>query len=128
MKPLASLLCAAAAAAAMTAAAAQTPSPGASDRMLEVELREGGEIVAAPTIRIRAGRPAAVSVGAYSLRFRIDQAAGAGPYVIRSSLYRSEGGWTRIAAPVLTVAEGEQASARFAGGDGSTFSLAVLVR
>ena len=61
-------------------------------------------------------------------RVRIDQAAGAGPYVIRSSLYRSESGWTRIAAPVLTVAEGEQASARFAGGDGSDFSLALLVR
>lgn len=131
MKALAPFFCAAALAAA-GAAAAQTADPRGADRMLEIELREDGQLVATPSVRIQAGRPAAVSVGPYSLRFRVDRAApGAGgpaPWVIRSSLYRAEGGWTRLASPVLTVAEGEQASADFAGSDGSDMSLAVLVR
>ena len=131
MKPLAPFFCAAALVAA-GGAAAQTAQPQDADRMLEFELREDGQLVATPTVRIQAGRPGAVTVGGYSLRFRVDRAAaGAGgpaPWVIRSSLYRAEGGWTRLASPVLTVAEGEQASARFAGSDGSDMSLAVLVR
>ena len=96
-------------------------------RTLEVELHEDGQLVATPSVRVTLGRPAAVTMGGYSLRFRLEQASG-GDYVIRSSLYRSEGGWTRLAAPTLTVAEGEQARARFAAADGSDLSLAVLVR
>ena len=97
------------------------------DQPTPVELHEDGQLVATPRVRVTLGRPAAVTMGGDSLRFRMEQASG-GDYVIRSSLYRSEGGWTRLAAPTLTVAEGEQARARFAAADGSDLSLAVLVR
>lgn len=110
------------------AAVAQTAEAEDTARTVEVELREGNRLVATPTVRVELGRPAAVSVGDYSLRFRMDRADGEGPYVIRSSLYRSDGGWARVTAPTLTVLQGERARARFAGGDGAQLSLAVTVR
>jgi len=116
------------AAALLAAAATARAAPEDSARTVEVELHEDGQLVATPSVRVQIGRPAAVTMGGYSLRFRMDQAVAEGPYVIRSSLYRSEGGWTRVAAPTLTVEQGEQARARFAGNDGSDMSLAVLVR
>ena len=66
------------------------------------------------------------------MRLRMERGASAGngpaPYVIRSSLYRSDSGWTLVASPAVTVMAGEQTRMRFAGSDGSDLSLAVLVR
>ena len=115
-----------------SAAFAQTADGEDNSRTVEFELREGGQIVAAPTLRVQIGRPAAVAVGRYSLRLRMDRATspdGApAPWLIRSSLYRSDGGSTLVASPSITVVEGETARLRIAGRDGSDLSLAVLVR
>ena len=131
MNKLASL----AAAAAMVAgggAAAQNVEAEDNARTVEFELREAGQVVAAPTLQMQFGRPAALAIGNYSLRLRMDRAVapegGPAPYVIRSSVYRSDSGWTLIALPAVTVVRGEQARLRFAGQDGSDLSLAVLVR
>ena len=116
--------------AAVIAAGAAIAPPAAAEetaRTVEVELHEDGQLVATPSVRVEIGRPAAVTMGGYSLRFRMERSGERG-YVIRSSLYRSEGGWTRRAAPTLTVEQGEQARASFAASDGSDMSLAVLVR
>ena len=125
-------LCCAAMMIASGAAPAQTAEVQDTARTIEFEISEGGQVVASPTLRIQIGRPAAVSVGAYSLRLRMDRAAapdGApAPYLIRSSLYRSGGNGTLLASPSVTVAQGEQARLRFSGSDGSDLSLAVLVR
>lgn len=111
---------------------AQTATAQDNARTVEFELREGGELVASPTVRMQVGRPAAISAGSYSLRLRMERGAAEGdapaPYVIRSSLYRSDSGWTLVASPAVTVVAGEQARMRFAGSDGSDLSLAVLVR
>ena len=131
MTRLASIFCAAALLAG-TGAAAQIAEVGDNARTVEVELREGGEIVAAPTLRMQIGRPTAVDVGPYSLRLRMDRAAGPegspAPFLIRSSLYRAGSGWTLVASPAMTVVEGEPSRLRIAGHDGSDLSLAVLVR
>ena len=120
-----------AAAAAGSAATAQTASQDEA-RTVEFELREDGEIVAAPSLRMQPGRTTAVAIGAYSLRLRMDRGAaaegGPAPYLIRSSVYRSDGGWTLIASPSVTVVQGETTRLRIAGQDGRDLSLAVLVR
>src|SRR5688572_2979573 len=118
------------AAAAMMAgpAFAQTAAPDNS-RTLEVELSEGGQVVAAPTLRVQVGRSTAVSVGNYSFRLRMDRATAGdetAPYLIRSSVYRNDGGL--LASPAITVVQGEQARMRFTGNDGSQLSLAVMMR
>lgn len=121
------ILCLAAMVAGGTAVAQTAPQDG--PRTVELELREGGELVAAPTVQMQVGRPAAISAGGFSMRLRMERSATAGEnYVIRSSLYRSESGWTLVASPAVTVVGGEQTRMRFAGSDGSDLSLAVLVR
>ena len=131
MRRIASLFCLAALASA-GAAAAQPAPPEDSARTVEFELREGDQLIAAPTVRVQIGRPAAISVGGYSMRLRMDRAAspdgGPAPYVIRSSLYRSDTGWTLVATPAVTVTQGEPVRHHFVGSDGSDLSLAVLVR
>ena len=113
-------------------AGAQVAEVADNARTVEVELSEGGEVVASPTLRVQIGRLAAVSVGNYSLRLRMDQGSAPdgtpAPYLIRSSLYRSEGGWTLVGSPTATVVQGEQARMRIAGQNGRDLSLAVLVR
>ena len=110
---------------------AQTAEVQDTARTVELELSEGGQVVAAPTLQMRVGRPTAVAVGNYSFRVRMERATAAGgapaPYVIRSSLYRSDSG-SLVASPAVTVMQGEPARLRFAGSDGSQLSLAVLVR
>ena len=112
------------------AAAQETAAPDA--RELQIELREGGRLVAAPTVRVQVGRPAAVSAGSYSFRLRMDRGTaiegGPAPYLIRSSLYRSDSDWALVASPALTVIEGEETQLNFAASDGRTLSMAVLVR
>ena len=113
-------------------AAAQIAQVDDNARTIEVELREGGEVVAAPTLRVQIGRSAAVAVGNDSLRLRMDRGTavegGPTPFLIRSSLYRAEGGWALVASPAATVVEGEQTRLHIAGRDGRDLSLAVLVR
>ncbi|MGZ8311463.1 MAG: hypothetical protein ACXWUP_03040 [Allosphingosinicella sp.] len=113
-------------------AVAQTAPTADPGRTVEFELREGNLLVAKPTLRVQLGRPAAIAAGDYSLRLRMDRAAatdgsGPGPYVIRSQLYRSAG-WTLVATPAVTVAEGEQTRMHFSDSDGRDMSLAVMVR
>ena len=131
MKLFFTLLCAAALTAGADDAFAQAAEVADNARTVELELSEGGEVVAAPTLQMRVGRPTAVAVGDYSFRVRMERAAapeGApAPYVIRSSLYRSDSG-SLVASPAVTVMQGEQARLRFAGQDGRDLSLAVLVR
>lgn len=114
------------------AAIGQAAAPAEASATMEIELREGDQLVGAPTLRLQVDRPTAVSVGSYSLRIRVARAPaaadGATPYVIRSSVYRSDSGWTLVASPVLTVAEGGQARLDFAGTDGSELSMAVTLR
>lgn len=117
---------------AASTAAAQTAAPQDDARTVDFELREDGEVVAAPSLRMQIGRTAAVAVGAYSLRLRMDRGTAAegspAPYLIRSSLYRSDGGWTLVASPSVTVVQGETTRLRIAGEGGRDLSLAVLVR
>ena len=112
------------------AALAQTAEPQ-DNRTVDLELREGGQLVAAPTLQMRVGRPTAVAVGNYSFRVRMERAiapdGATAPYVIRSSLYRADSG-SLVASPAVTVVPGEQARTRFAGSDGRDLSLAVMVR
>ena len=120
------------AAAAGRPATAQIAQVADDARTVEVELREGDRVVAAPTLRVQVGRPAAVAVGPYSLRLRMDRGSAPdgspAPYLIRSSLYRAEGGWALVAQPAGTVLEGELTRLSITGPDGRNLSLAVLVR
>ena len=100
-------------------------------RTFDFELREGGRLVAAPSVTVQIGRPAAISAGAYSLRLRITRGAaaeGAAPYLVRSNLYRSDGGGALVASPALTVRPGQPAQLDFLTRDGSDLSLAVAMR
>ncbi len=110
---------------------AQTAEVQDTSRTVELELSEGGQVVAAPTLQMRVGRPTAVAVGNYSFRVRMERATAPegspAPYVIRSSLYRSDSG-SLVASPAVTVMQGEPGRLRFAGSDGRQLSLAVLVR
>ena len=125
------LLGAAAAMLAGGGAIAQTAAEPEAARTVMLELSEGGQVVAAPTLQMRIGRPTAVAVGNYSFRVRMERATTSdgtpAPYVIRSSLYRSDSG-SLVATPAVTVLQGEQGRLRFAGSDGRDRSLAVLVR
>jgi len=124
-------LLAAAAVAASGTAPAQSVDGAETSRTVVLELSEGGEVVAAPTLQMRIGRSTAVAAGDYSFRVRMERPVvadgGPAPYVIRSSLYRSDSG-ALVASPAVTVIQGQQAELRFAGQDGRALSLAVLVR
>ena len=114
------------------AAAAQVGGAPAATRTIEVELREEGRLVGTPSVRVQVGRSTALAVGDYAMRLRMDRAIASGdgpaPFVVRSSVYRADGGWARVALPAVIVVEGEQAQLDFAGSDGRDLSLAVLVR
>ena len=116
----------------LAGAAVAQEAPVVDPRELQIELREGGRLVASPTVRVQVGRPAAVSSGSYSFRLRMDRGTavdgGQAPFLIRSSLYRSDSDWALVASPAMTVVEGEEAQLRFAGNDGRQLSMAVLIR
>lgn len=119
-------------------AVAEKPVPAPVDspvRTVDLELRENGRLVGAPTLTVQLGRPTAVAVGGlYSMRLRLDaepdtDGDGIAPLVVRSSLFRpGDANWARVTAPAMTVVEGMPARIRMAGADGSNLSLAVLVR
>ena len=115
-------------------AAAQSGAPGAV-RTVDLELRENGRLIGAPTLTVQLGRPTAVAVGGvYSMRLRLDaepdtDGDGIAPLVVRSSLFRpGDANWARVTAPATTVVEGMPARIRLAGAVGSSLSLAVLGR
>lgn len=127
MTKFASLLCLAALV--PGAAAAQTLASAPASRTVQIELRQGNQLIGSPSVTLQVGRTTAVSVdGSYSLRLRLEAAAPEG-YVVRSTLYRpSVADWAPVAAPPANVTEGEPVQLRFAGNDGRPLSLAVLVR
>ena len=115
-------------------AAAQSSASGPA-RTVDLELRENGRLIGAPTLTVQLGRPTAVAVGGvYSMRLRLDaepdtDGDGIAPLVVRSSLFRpGDSNWARVTAPAMTVVEGMPARIRLAGADGSNLSLGVLVR
>ncbi len=116
-------------------AAAQSAPPEPPVRTVDLELRENGRLIGAPTLIVQFGRPTAVAVGGlYSMRLRLDaepdtDGDGIVPLVVRSSLFRpGDANWARVTAPAMTVVEGMPARIRLAGADGSNLSLGVLVR
>jgi hypothetical protein len=112
------------------AAIAQVAATPDAVRTLQFELREGNRLIGTPSVTLQPGRSAAVSVGGlYSLRMRFEQQNDSdGGYLVRSTLYRTDGSGSLIASPSISVAEGQQARARFADSNGATMTLAVLVR
>ena len=113
------------------AALAQPPAASPDQpRTVQPELRQGGRLLGTPSITLAPGRSAAVSVGGvYSLRLRLDRAAdtASAAYLVRSTLYRSDGSGGPVASPAVTLAEGEQARLRIAAGDGGPLLFAVLI-
>ncbi|WP_114954058.1 hypothetical protein [Sphingosinicella terrae] len=107
---------------------ALVPDPG---RTVSLELREDDQLVAAERLTVRAGRPAALSAGAFALRLRMDPIAPgtgqSGAYMVRSTLYRAGSG-ALLGSPALRVETGEPAHLRFRGSDGSDLELAVTVQ
>lgn len=81
-------------------------------RTVAFELREGIRVIGKPTITVRLGTPASMSVagtGGYKLGVTVEQYGTSAGYLVRSSLYQPAGdGWTLVASPSLTIAEGQQ--------------------
>jgi hypothetical protein len=134
MRLAVSILCLAALAGAGVAVA-EKAEPESPTRTVDLELRENGRLIGAPTLTVQLGRPTAVAVGGvYSMRLRLDaepdtDGDGIAPLVVRSSLFRpGDANWARVTAPAMTVVEGMPARIRLAGADGSNLSLGVLVR
>ena len=98
------------------ASQASTRPVGASreTRNVAFELREGDRVLGQPTITTRLGTPASITVaggGGYKLNFTVEPNDTGARYLLRSSLYRAAGdGWTLVASPSMTVAEGQQSS------------------
>jgi hypothetical protein len=116
------------------AAIAQTDAKAPdAPRTVELELRENGRLIGAPTLSMAVGRPTAVTVGgAYSMRLRLDaepdtDGDGVAPLVLRSTLFRP-GDNARVTAPAMTLVEGMPSRIRLAGVDGANLQLGVLVR
>jgi len=115
-----------------SAVAAQAPAAdGDGPRTIELEVRQGGRLLGAPSVTLAPGRSAAVSVGGlYSLRLRLERETGTimPTYRVRSTLYRADGEGDLIASPAVTLAEGEQARLRLDSHGGAPILFAVLVR
>jgi hypothetical protein len=106
-------------------AAASRP---AASRNVSVEVRENGRVVAASTVRLQLGRPAAISMnGPYSMRLRVDAVEGAG-YMVRPNLH-AEGptGYTALATAPVAVAQGQQGRAVVERPSGPPLELAIAV-
>lgn len=96
-------------------------------RDVALELRENGRVVASSNVRVQLGRPAALAIsGPFTMRLRVDAVPEG--YAVRPHVH-AEGpaGWTRLPAPVLTVAAGEQARATLARPAGPPLEIAVQV-
>lgn len=112
----------------MAGAATAQGVNAAAARNVAVEVRENGRIVAASNVRLQLGRPAAISMnGPFSMRLRVDAVEGAG-YTVRPNLHASgPGGWTPLRAPPLTLAQGQQGSARVERASGPPLDIYVSV-
>ncbi len=95
-------------------AGARPVSESRETRTVAFKLSEGDRVLGQPTITTRLGTPASITIageGGYKLNFTVEQNDTNARYLIRSSLYRAAGdSWTLVAAPSLTVAEGQQTS------------------
>jgi hypothetical protein len=112
------------------AAVALPPAGADAPRTVQFEVRQGGRLLGAPSVTLAPGRSAALSVGGvYALRMRLERATDTimPTYRVRSTLYRADGGGVLVAAPAVTLAEGEQARLRLDSGGGAPILFAVLV-
>ena len=111
-----------------TIAPAQGVNAAAGARQVSVEVREAGKLVAASSVRLQLGRPAAISLdGHYAMRLRVDADTGSG-YTVRPSLTANgPGGWTPLRAPPLTVSGGQPGKAMVERPSGPPLEIAVSV-
>jgi hypothetical protein len=130
---MATIIGAALLAALPTIAQAQTDQPlgvnaAAGARQVSVEVREAGKLVAASSVRLQLGRPAAISLdGPYAMRLRVDADAGSG-YTVRPSLTANgPSGWTPLRSPSLTVSGGQPGKAMVERPSGPPLEIAVSV-
>jgi len=124
----ASFIAAALLAALPAAAQAQGVNAAAGARQVSVEVREAGKLVAASSVRLQLGRPAAISMdGPFAMRLRVDAQEGAG-YTVRPNLTANgPSGWTRLDAPTMSVTPGQQGKARVERPSGPPLEIAVSV-
>jgi hypothetical protein len=123
-------------AASLLAALPPRPGPGRraaagarrGRRQVSVEVREAGKLVAASSVRLQLGRPAAISLdGPYAMRLRVDADAGSG-YTVRPSLTANgPSGWTPLRSPSLTVSGGQPGKAMVERPSGPPLEIAVSV-
>jgi hypothetical protein len=125
---MATIIGAALLAALPTLAQAQAVNAAAGARQVSVEVREAGKLVAASSVRLQLGRPAAISLdGPYAMRLRVDADAGSG-YTVRPSLTANgPGGWTPLRSPPLTVPAGQPGKAMVERPSGPPLEIAVSV-
>lgn len=125
---MATIIGAALLAALPTLAQAQAVNAAAGARQVSVEVREAGKLVAASSVRLQLGRPAAISLnGPYAMRLRVDADASSG-YTVRPSLTANgPGGWTPLRSPSLTVSAGQPGKATVERPSGPPLEIAVSV-
>jgi hypothetical protein len=114
----------------LAAAAASATTPETA--MVSFELREGERMIGSPSLQVRIGEPASVSVGG-GRGYRLDLTVSPGPieggYMVRSALYRAaDEEWRLVGSPSLLVARGAQARAAVDHGPNSNYSISVTVR
>jgi hypothetical protein len=100
----------------------------AAVRQVSVEVREGGKLVGASSVRLQLGRPAAISMdGPFAMRLRIDAAEGAG-FTVRPALTANgPDGWTPLRTPALTVTPGHPGKALVDRASGPPLEIAISV-
>ena len=110
------------------AASGQGVTTAAGARQVSVEVREAGRVVAASSVRLQLGRPAAISMdGPYAMRLRVDAQEGAG-YTVRPNLTANgPSGWTRLEAPSFSVNAGQPGKALVERPSGPPLEIAVSV-
>jgi hypothetical protein len=111
-----------------TSAQAQGVAAAAGARQVSVEVREAGKLVAASSVRLQLGRPAAISLeGPFAMRLRIDADEASG-YTVRPSLTANgPAGWTPLRSPALTVTAGQPGKALVERPSGPPLEIAVSV-
>lgn len=123
----AAMLAALPATAAGQPAAGQGVTAAADARQVSVEVREAGRVVAASSVKLQLGRPAAISMeGPYAMRLRVD-AAETG-YTIRPNLTANgPSGWTPLRTPSFSVSAGQSGKALVERPSGPPIELAIKI-
>lgn len=125
---MASIIAASLLAAMPATAGAQGVNAAAGARQVSVEVREGGKLVAASSVRLQLGRPAAVSMdGPYAMRLRVDADAASG-YTVRPNLSADgPAGWIQLRTPALSVVPGQPGKGLVERAGGPPLEIAVSV-